>query len=364
MNKRFNKQQKSSLFKSESVKYFTPNSCNKYAKINFSSIDKHLNKIKNIKSYIIGVNESSNNNVNDYFQNYFRLKNLLINAKKNNLNESDFSNSEKEIEKSFQSEEIKQKKLNNLLDPHGYFPEDYSLNVYKQTNLYKNRYQIQTRNLKNVIKKIQTNEKSPYFINISNQMKKNNIENTIGIEEYRLLNSKKIDKFVNKTLNIKDSFTPKNYRNKNSKFRLSKNYSNYNIYNDNNNLRQLINYNNNNNYYYIANNETQTINKNKEVKKNFSVKEMKFQMINIPKKIDNNIFIKSYKKSTDKSFKNYYNNHSKCNKFNRLVFSAKNRSYKNNHINDIKNVKEKGLKFSFYNPADDKLQIFYKNNLL
>lgn len=371
MSRPLSKQQKQSRSQSESAKYLTPNSFNKYSKINFRNIDKHLKKINNIKYFIIGVNDTSNNNnINDYLQNKLCLKSLL-NLKKYTFNDSDFSNSERETEKSFQGEEIKVKKSSNQLDPHGYFPEGYSLKVYKQTNLYKNRYQIQTRNLKNTIKKIQVNEKSPHFIDLNNQMKKNNIENTIGIEEYRLLNSKKIDKFVNKTLNIKNILTPKQFRKKNNKFRLKKKSNNYNFFNSYNkkfSLRPFIIDNDNINKY-MCSNGTQTIDKNKEnedenkLKKNFSVKEMKFEMINIPKKMDNNIFIRSYKKSINKYLKEYANKYNKHTKLTHSCFSAKNRSSKNHDINHLKNLIGSSLKFSFYNPDDERLQIFNKNNL-
>ena len=271
------------------------------------------------------------------------------------------------------------------LDPHGYFPEDFSLNIYKSTSLYKNRYKIETCRLKKVLKNLYHEENSKKNKNLNEIIKKNTIQNTLSIKMFKLLKAKKIDRFVNRLLNIKnipniskkenskdnskrDNFflTNKNkYRDKNKI-----NYIEYDDKNSKNNVciqpYSIIHYEKNINRNFpldnikinsTANSATQTYhtlrekNKNKILNKkycynnssipykdkNLNYKEIKFEIIKAPKK---NIFLKKHKK--------------KSKPFSATRTNSSNFIVQNNNIIN----KDKKLIFSFYDPKDRYVQLF------
>lgn len=169
-------------------------------------IDIKFNILNNLKKFNTIYNNNSykrlikSNKENKKINTKFKIKildnqnipNLLIdkyNFKQNYFNcnlENDQENNNNEIQ----------------LDPHGYFPEDFSLNIYKSTSLYKNRYKIETCRLKKVLKNIYHEENSKRIKNLIHIIKKNTMENNISIKMFKLLKSKKIDRFVNRLLNI------------------------------------------------------------------------------------------------------------------------------------------------------------------
>ena len=82
----------------------------------------------------------------------------------------------------------------------GYFPEDFSLNIYRSTSLYKKRYQIEPFKLKGQLKIIKTQKKSKIIDNIIKSIKKKEKENCISSDLLRLLKSNKIDTFAKRYL--------------------------------------------------------------------------------------------------------------------------------------------------------------------
>jgi hypothetical protein len=91
----------------------------------------------------------------------------------------------------------------SLVNGSGYFPEDFSLNIYKATSLYKNRYQIEPKHLQKELKLIHIQKKSMKNENIIKSIKKNIIESSFSSDLLRLLKSKKVDRFVKRYLNTK-----------------------------------------------------------------------------------------------------------------------------------------------------------------
>ena len=94
----------------------------------------------------------------------------------------------------------------------GYFPEDFSLNIYKSTSLYKKRYQIEPLRLKNQLKVIKIKKKSMKNEKIINKINKYITETSFSSDLFRLLKSKKIDRFVKRYLEKKNYLNDYNNR--------------------------------------------------------------------------------------------------------------------------------------------------------
>ena len=379
------------------------------------NIDIKFNIINNLKKYDNIFNKKTYKNLIKSYEDInqinskYQIKNIdnntiiphLLIYNQNNLYDNIENN------KTNNNKQKKQKQL----DPHNYFPEDFSLNIYKSTSLYKNRYKIQTSRLKKTLKILYNEENSKKSKNIINIIKNNSIQNSLNAKMFKLLKSQKIDRFVNRLLNIR-TISSKN-GNENSLEKSNSKIQEKNIFitNKNKNIKKInffdsdkksnayiypyTNINNENfktnDYNYIinrnfpidiskintANSATQTIdnknnfcntneivdkslkdkNKRKIVnnkyinnrhsgKENyFNYKEIKFEMIKIPKK---NIF-------------------SKKNKMIRRPFSASKTysSFFNKNNNNINFNQDKQLIFSFYDPKDKYIQLFKeieKNN--
>lgn len=391
-------------------------------------IDIKFNILNNIKNYktifnktsyqkLVKNNQDTSNNNNTKFRlklfnNIPNIPKLVIN--KNKLNNNFFYDLESEKDDNDNNTNIKNKQTQ--LDPHGYFPEDFSLNIYKSTSLYKNRYKIQTCRLKKVLKNIYQEENSKHTKNLNDIIKKNTIENNLSINMFKLLKAQKIDRFVNRLLNIKNN--PFQNLNENSKDnininkikdnffltnknRISKKINNFNLddldnksnayiqpYSNINNEDLTNKYfsiknfsidNNNNNKSNTANSATQTMSVNSGLNnkyyynnniyefgdksfreqnrqnilnsnnnnnlsfkgKNYSCKEIKFEMMQFPKK-------KIFLKKNEKMIRPFSAS---------KIDSSSSLNCKNNNI--IKNFhKNKKLIFSFYDPKDKYIQLF------
>ena len=355
--------------------------------------DKKDNNKPNLKHKI----KIKINNNNQEIQKLLLNKNILKENYFNNniLNINQIIENDK-FDNTYNLDNIENKENNqNQLDPHGYFPEDFSLNIYKSTSLYKNRYKIETCRLKKVLKNLYHEENSKKTKDLDNIIKKNTIENTLSIKMFKLLKARKIDRFVNRLLNIRKvpNINKKENSKNNSKrdnfFLTNKNKNKYKMhhidYNDkntkNNNLciqpysniqnEKVINRNfplDNIKGNNTANSATQTLNENKEIKnyyctlrdknkykilnknyynnsigyneKNCNYKEIKFEILKAPKK---NNFLKKYKKKS-RPFS--------ATRTNSSFLNAQN----NNIINNFN--KEKKLIFSFYDPKDRYIQLF------
>ena len=85
----------------------------------------------------------------------------------------------------------------------GYFPIDFSLNIYKSTDLYKKRYQIEPLRLKHQLKLLKIQKKSNKSEKIIKSFKKSLVENTFSSDLLRLIKSNKIDRFAKRYLEKK-----------------------------------------------------------------------------------------------------------------------------------------------------------------
>lgn len=403
------------LYSSKNKQLFSNNNNNFKFKedCEVKNIDIKFNILNNLKKYNtiynnnfyqrLVKNDKENNKSNLKFKikllnnNNPKISELLIN--KDTINENYLNDSIQNINQNINIENKENKQTQ--LDPHGYFPEDFSLNIYKSTSLYKNRYKIESCRLKKVLKNIYHEENSKKNKNLNNLIKKNTIENTSSIKMLRLLKSRKIDRFVNKLLDMKNIHSEnkkenskqniKKQNNKKDNFFITnknkehinnidygdKNNNNKiciqpysNIQNEKNNNRfsplnnfknnttssgtQTINPNNKSRIYYILRNNENKYNflnqryyKNNSnsdsipyKEKNFNYKEMKFEMIKTSKK---NKFLKKCEKMI-RPFS--------ATKPNSSFFDCKN----NNIINNFN--KDKKLIFSFYDPKDKYIQLF------
>ena len=297
----------------------------------------------------------------------------------------------------------------NQLDPHNYFPEDFSLNIYKTTSLYKNRYKIQTSRLKRTLSILYKEENSKKSKNLNNIIKKNTIQNNLSIKMFKLLKAKKIDRFVDRLLNIK-TITPKSHNKNSTDNNNIKNKENFFITNKNKDFKKM-NYNeaesdrNKNAFMHqyttnIINENNKTNNTNSITNRNISYDIFKnntansaTQTININDNNNNNYFFYYTNEIDDKSSKdlnkyinlNNRNNRLSCKNYSELKFdivqlpkkniflkkfekkrrpfsatktnsSFLNKKNNNNIINKFN--KDKKLIFSFYDPKDKYIQIF------
>ena len=273
------------------------------------------------------------------------------------------------------------------LDIHGYFPDDFPLRAFKCTSFYKNRYKIQTKHLKNTLNNIYVDENAKRKKNINYIIKKNN-ENTLSNEMLRLLKSNRIDRFVNRYLNLKNiTFKNKKYNNRyinSSTYRNRKQYMSNKEQNDNDKKLNIcispylnakkgyntINAKNFNRNYLIgnmktntANSGTQTINAENKNKDNIAKEKKKDFLTN--NKFITNSPINNNNKLNENNFK-IVGNHKKkmlSKKYQKKVrpFTASKTttSFNNHKNNDIKGFDNKrGLVFSFYDPKDKYIQLF------
>lgn len=198
-------------------------------KFRINNIDIKFNLKKNLKKFDTIINNKSHSKLgktkqgnNQYFPKY---KNARIHLKslnnvpsipkliiiKDNINKSIKNKFDNKIFTELYNENNKQTQL----DPHGYFPEDFSLNIFKSTELYKKRYKIEPCRLKKVLKNLNIKENSKKNKNIISLIKKNTLNNNVGTKMFKLLKSNKIDRFVNRYLNLNNASS--HFRNENEK---------------------------------------------------------------------------------------------------------------------------------------------------
>jgi hypothetical protein len=358
------------------------------------NIDIKFNILHNYKKFKTIINNNSNSNIypkilnnnqEDQSSNSKIHLKLFNNSKKekpitSNINQY-FLNEEK-IEYGSESKDPTQ------LDIHGYFPDDFPLRAFKCTSFYKNRYKIQTKHLKNTLNNIYVDENAKRKKNIHNIIKKNN-ENTLSNEMLRLLKSNRIDRFVNRYLNLKNiTFKNKKHNSRyinSSTYRYRKHYMTSKDQNDNDkklnicinpylNVKRGLNTINTKNFNHnylidnmktnMANSGTQTINaenKNKDKDIINISKEKKKDFLTNNKFITNSP-INNNNKLNENNFeiignlkKNMF-----CKKYHKKVrpFTGSKTIY-NHKKNDIKNSENKrGLVFSLYDPKDKYIQLF------
>jgi hypothetical protein len=274
------------------------------------------------------------------------------------------------------------------LDIHGYFPDDFPLRAFKCTSFYKNRYKIQTKHLKNTLNNIYVDENAKRKKNINYIIKKNN-ENTLSNEMLRLLKSNRIDRFVNRYLNLKNiTFKNKKHNSRyiiSSTYRYRKHYKTNKDQNDNDEKLNICI-----NPYLDAKRGYNTINA-KNFNRNYLIDNMKTNMANSGtqtinaenKNKDKDIINISKEKKKDYLTNNKFitnspiNNNNKLNENNfeiignlkKNMFSKKyhkkvrpftgSKTIYNHKKNDIKNSENKrGLVFSLYDPKDKYIQLF------
>jgi hypothetical protein len=352
------------------------------------NIDIKFNILNNYRKFKTIINSNAypkilNNNQEDKSNSKLHLK-LFNNSKKekpitSNINQNILN--EENIEYNSENKDPTQ------LDIHGYFPDDFPLRAFKCTSFYKNRYKIQTKHLKNTLNNIYVDENAKRKKNINYIIKKNN-ENTLSNEMLRLLKSNRIDRFVNRYLNLKNiTFKNKKYNNRyinSSTYRNRKQYMSNKEQNDNDKKLNIcispylnakkgyntINAKNFNRNYLIgnmktntANSGTQTINAENKNKGNIAKEKKKDFLTN--NKFITNSPINNNNKLNENNFK-IVGNHKKkmlSKKYQKKVrpFTASKTtiSFNNHKNNDIKGFDNKrGLVFSFYDPKDKYIQLF------
>ena len=244
------------------------------------------------------------------------------------------------------------------LDPHNYFPEDFSLNIFKSTYIYKKRYKIQTFRLRKVLKNIYQKENSKNNNNIISQIKKNAIKDNFSNEMIQYLKWNKIDKFVNEYLHLNTPLSNQNEK-ENSKDNNNSNNNNKNIekifitdkYQENKKIDYImpdvIDKNMNKYSYTNINKENKKLN----YKKIFNRDNMKTSTVNSATQTINIHDIK--KKINDKY--SFYNVNRSVDKFLIEHNSKNNINYKNplvkeqycnlKQISEMKNVPQKNIFF-------------------
>ena len=290
----------------------------------------------------------------------------------------------------------------------GYFREDFSLNIYKSTSLYKKRYQIEPMRLREQLKRIKIQKKSMKDENTIKSIKIKIKENTFSSDLLRLLKSNKIDRFAkrymekkNDKININNNtnnkivkiFSPKSIiRREEIKLVDEDKISNDDIFNQNLFFRveKLKGFDNDNFSYgsssnledntksNMINSASQTSNNNKcEEDK---IKNEKKKLILRPQ--SHTIMQNNYLYHSLRSYNNSINRKDDINKPNRAFNTPKNykfekkllfwdeenqkiklftpRSNKSQSINNIINKFDlnKKLIFSYYNPNDKHIKIF------
>ena len=207
-------------------------------KYKVNSINIKFNILQNLRKYNTIFNNKSNKNLEKINQgiklknknSIFHLKSLnnIPNIPRLIINKEKIKSIQNNFDENYTMQDNEKNGLNQL-DPHGYFPEDYSLNVFKSTDLYQKRYKIETCRLKKVLKNINTKENTKKNKNIIRLIKKNALNNNISTKMFKLLKSNKIDRFVDRYLNIKNPISHLKSENENIK---------ENQKNNNNNLKK------------------------------------------------------------------------------------------------------------------------------
>ena len=279
----------------------------------------------------------------------------------------------------------------------GYFPEDFSLNIYRSTSLYKKRYQIEPFKLKGQLKIIKTQKKSKIIDNIIKSIKKKEKENCISSDLLRLLKSNKIDTFAKRYLekykfqsktNINKIF-PKKKLEESKKNKIGNadliintlviesskktNFNNINLSEDNLAYKNQNNKTKNN----MINSSSQTNFVNDFKGYNFRYK-IKHKFIERPQSSRTNNILNNYylydslslgnnspfnkrnihnRNKNNKIFKNNFSE--KKNKKIKLFFTKKIKSALNKNINNQLD-KNKKLIFSFYDSNDKDIKLFEK----
>ena len=280
----------------------------------------------------------------------------------------------------------------------GYFPEDFSLNIYKSTSLYKKRYQIEPFRLQGQLKIIKMQKKSKIIDNIIKSIKKKEKENCISSDLLRLLKSNKIDTFAKRYLekykfqsstNINKIF-PKKKLEESKKNKIGNadliintlvtessqkaNFNNINLSEDNLAYKNQNNKTKNN----MINSSSQTNFVNDFKGYNFRYK-IKHKFIERPQSSRTNNILNNYylydslslgnnspfnkrnihnRNKNNKIFKNNFSE--KKNKKIKLFFTKKIKSALNKNINNQLD-KNKKLIFSFYDPNDKDIKLFEKS---
>ena len=359
-----------------------------------NNINIKFNILNNYKKYYTIFNNSIypkilNNNQENKTSRKFRMK--LINNKpykpKIKIN-YDYYNNNSPYENDFKGQV--------QLEPLGYFPEDFSLNIYKCTSFYKNRYKIQSCRLKKTLKNIYVNENSKKNKDINTVLKKKLNENILTKEMLKLLKSNQIDRFVNRLLNLKNCYKNQNENRKDNNslsnrqrkkfishdkkvakkgklFCPNTDYRKLNICINsytNNYVNRKRNYLVDNIKTNISNTDNQNININKNKNKYFVYNLNEFEDKPLTDKNTRNIlnenkYINSTSSSNyEKNKGNYYNYDNSKEKFIKKIkrpFSSSNAktSFSNTKNKITKNSsKKKGLIFSFYDPNDKYIKIF------
>ena len=279
----------------------------------------------------------------------------------------------------------------------GYFPEDFSLNIYKSTSLYKKRYQIEPFRLQGQLKIIKMQKKSKIIDNIIKSIKKKEKENCISSDLLRLLKSNKIDTFAKRYLekykfqsstNINKIF-PKKKLEESKKYKIGNadliintlvtessqkaNFNNINLSEDNLAYKNQNNKTKNN----MINSSSQTNFVNDFKGYNFRYK-IKHKFIERPQSSRTNNILNNYylydslslgnnspfnkrnihnRNKNNKIFKNNFSE--KKNKKIKLFFTKKIKSALNKNINNQLD-KNKKLIFSFYDANDKDIKLFEK----
>ena len=386
--KKLNKSKSENIFnfsKNEDNKIYSKQKSNFKEDFKIKNYDIKFNILNNFQKY----NNIFNNNIYPKIINNNK-QNKTINTKYHLKAKNDILNEEKyktiKLNKNNFNENIKNNNENKdkrlSAKNNNYFPENFSLNIYKGTSFYRNRYKIESGPIQKALKSINKNDNSKKIKNINNTLKKNFndiSDNDLNKEIFKLLSTKRIDRFVNKLINSKNNSQNNTSSNKKQKntfltqrkkelsnddINLSLNIHPYtNIINTNKTIKnrnnpidkikaktansgtQTINLDENkfffgnineleekpnniyNNNKFIINSPSANNGKNKE--KNYGFKEIKFEIIKRPK---NYFILKKYKK---------------------LMRTFSTSSHFRKNLN-----KENRLIFSFYNPNDKYIKLF------
>jgi hypothetical protein len=191
------KKEKNTNFNGDSCIFNDRNEAKK-VNIKFSLLNnyKKYNTIFNNKGYkkIIEFNEE-NLSLNNKLRNNTLIKN-------NHFVPKSIKSKNKNKKIQYSNDNINKDVEINGQDPHNYFPDDFSLKIFKSTYIYKKRFKIQAWRLKKVLQKIYNIENSKIFEKLIALIKKRIKDNKLSDEMIHNLKLNKIDKFVNEYLNI------------------------------------------------------------------------------------------------------------------------------------------------------------------
>ena len=277
----------------------------------------------------------------------------------------------------------------------GYFPKDYSLNIYKSTSFYKKRYQIEPFKLKYQIKCLKTPKNSKKIDYIIKLFKAKEKKNHFSSDLLRLIKSNKIDRFAKRYLEkyklntniINKSSSPKNEYKEfdEDKFKNDIIFNNLMINSENrkssdnkNQSEDTLTFqhkdNNTKNIKIKSENQPNIINKfkcynmNTKRKHKFIGRNISSQSYNI---LSNNYLVSSLSSCNNTPININDKNQNKKNqifkssvpekknKKIKLFYTKKIKSILNDNVNNKLNNKKK-LIFSFYDPNDKDIKLFQK----